>query len=67
MPKTVHTRVSFQNDIAFLSRLSQAVEKDEHMTPEEKRKACFHIAEVAQIFHGVEIRRLSIHIEPNEG
>jgi hypothetical protein len=59
MPRTVHPRVSFQGDIGFLSRLSQAVELDGHMTPEEKRDAISALARVSTVLHGAEIRRLS--------
>lgn len=59
MPRTVQPRVSFQGDIGFLSRLSQAIELDGHMTPDEKQTAIRGISEVSRVLHGAEIRRLS--------
>jgi hypothetical protein len=59
MPRVVQPRVSFQGDIGFLSRLSQAVELDQHMTPEEKREAISALSKVSTVLHGAEIRRLS--------
>lgn len=58
MPRTVQMRVSFQADIAFLSRLAQAIEKDEFMTPEEKQRACHGLSQVSTVFHAVEMRRI---------
>lgn len=59
MPRTVNPRVSFQADIGFLSRLSQAIELDGHMTPEEKKEAISALSKVSTVLHGVEIRRLT--------
>lgn len=59
MPRTVQQRVSFQADMAFLIRLSQAIEIDGHMTDTEKRQALTHINSLSMVFHKVEARRLS--------
>lgn len=58
MPRTVQQRVSFQADIGFLTRLSQAVEIDERMTDNEKRQALALINSLSIVFHKVEARRL---------
>lgn len=67
MPKTVQIRVSFQNDIAFLSRLSQAIEKDPYMLPVEKQQAVYHLNATSKTLHEVEGRRMTDAMNPPEG
>lgn len=58
MARTVSLRVSFNNDIGYLNRLSQAIEKDDRMQPGEKKACMLALIEVIQTFSRVDQRSL---------
>lgn len=59
MGRTVQPRVSFQADIAFLTRMIRAVEIDKRIKPEAKKKIIRLISELQTLFMEIERERLS--------
>lgn len=58
MSRPVSIRVSYVNDLSFLTRLSQAIELDKNMTPHEKQRALRGCADVCAVLSEVSVRRM---------
>ena len=59
MGRTVQPRVSFQADIAFLTRMIRAVEIDKRIKPDKRKKLIGTISELQALFMEIERERLA--------
>lgn len=59
MPRKVQVRASYQNDLGFLARLSQAVERDERLGADEKREIISPLNSAALAIHKAQARLLN--------